>query len=164
MNDPRIGTSYDVMPELDSVAHVDFEEAPDVDDDDDDRRAWMVDAMQDVLNEAGVFVFTADCFMQLDMLGEELAWLWVERLINHAGFSTYNSDSYFEVYPPAEIDPGTARELDVIDELESIADDLASLSEAFDDEDNDIYRRLEDAVQVIQRGVAELRAGREVGA
>ena len=112
------GTSHEYEPEIDSIAYVDFEEAPE----DADRRNWMVDAACDVLGEVGDLIRPDLLFLELDLRGEELFWQWVERRVNEAGYDTYNSDTRFEVFPSHV---GLHLEDRDLDELQGISDDWA---------------------------------------
>jgi len=95
------GWSHDQQPEVDSLSHVDFNEAPGEFDatSDAERRGWHVEMAQCALGEAEIDLPESILYEELDLQGEQLFWSWVERRINEAGFDTYNSDNYFEVYP-----------------------------------------------------------------
>jgi hypothetical protein len=91
------GTSLEYEPEdREAISSINFEEDPP--ENEPDRQSWMVEAMGDVLLEVGLSVPESKRYLQLQLNGEELAWFWVEELVNTAGFDTYNSDSRFEVF------------------------------------------------------------------
>jgi len=95
------GWSHEFEPEVDSIAYVDFEEAPGEFDatSDAERRGWHVEMALCALGEAGVDLPESILYEELDLQGEELFWQWVERRVNEAGYDTYNSDTRFEVFP-----------------------------------------------------------------
>jgi hypothetical protein len=102
------GRKHDIEPEWDSLNYIDFEGNPL--DTDEQVELWTIGVFWTILRDkddmplrdkAGIM---ESLVKTLEEYGQVEAFEQLERLLNDAGYDTYNSDSRFEVYlPPRSI-------------------------------------------------------------